>query len=103
MEVLRIIFGSSIPDAIDIVVPDWIQNPLFYGSYTDWPAGLVKVMYMYLIFPVQSMPIAEGEFITYHVHVPVYEKSRCVCIFSYTILWVTWYRVGRVFQSIKYV
>ena len=39
MAVLRKMFGSDIPDAIDIVVPDWIDDPLTYGSFTAWPTG----------------------------------------------------------------
>ena len=39
MEVLRKMFGNDIPDPIDIVVPDWIDDPLTYGTYTSWPTG----------------------------------------------------------------
>ncbi|XP_062500821.1 uncharacterized protein LOC134178054 [Corticium candelabrum] len=35
MEILRKIYGSHIPDPIDVVIPIWFNNPLFYGSYSN--------------------------------------------------------------------
>ncbi|KAL2495192.1 Polyamine oxidase 1 [Forsythia ovata] len=37
MEVLRNMFGPEIPDAIDILVPRWWNNPFQRGSYTNYP------------------------------------------------------------------
>ena len=47
MAVLRKMFGSDIPDAIDIVVPDWIDDPLTYGTYSSWPTGYVNQLYTF--------------------------------------------------------
>ncbi|KAL9268555.1 Polyamine oxidase 1-like protein, partial [Drosera capensis] len=37
MEVLRIMFGPDIPDATDILVPQWWNNRFQRGSYTNYP------------------------------------------------------------------
>ncbi|KAL2936226.1 Polyamine oxidase 1 [Bienertia sinuspersici] len=37
MEVLRDMFGSDIPDAIDILVPRWWNNRFQKGSYSNYP------------------------------------------------------------------
>ncbi|XP_022094556.1 polyamine oxidase-like [Acanthaster planci] len=36
-EVLRNMYGDSIPEATDILVSDWSQNPLTKGSYSNLP------------------------------------------------------------------
>ena len=41
MAVLRIMFESDdIPECTDIFVPRWLDNPLFRGSYSNWPIGV---------------------------------------------------------------
>lgn len=40
MEVLWEMFGDQIPDATDILVPKWASNPLFRGTYSNWPIGV---------------------------------------------------------------
>ncbi|XP_010557801.1 PREDICTED: polyamine oxidase 1-like [Tarenaya hassleriana] len=37
MSVLRDMFGSDIPDATDILVPKWWNNPFQRGSYSNYP------------------------------------------------------------------
>ncbi|RUS13595.1 amine oxidase [Endogone sp. FLAS-F59071] len=39
MVVLRSMFGAHIPEPNNIIVPRWRQNPLFRGSYSNWPVG----------------------------------------------------------------
>lgn len=39
MVVLRSMFGAHIPEANNIFVPRWRQNPLFRGTYSNWPVG----------------------------------------------------------------
>ena len=39
MQVLRQMYGPSIPEADDILIPDWQSDPLAYGSYSSWPFG----------------------------------------------------------------
>ena len=36
-EVLRNMYGDSIPNATDILMSDWSQNPLTKGSYSNLP------------------------------------------------------------------
>lgn len=36
---LREIYGNDIPEPLDILVPRWDQDPLFMGSYSNWPLG----------------------------------------------------------------
>lgn len=36
---LREMYGDGIPEPLDIVVPRWDQDPLFRGSYSNWPLG----------------------------------------------------------------
>ncbi len=43
MAVLRDLYGNDIPDPIDIIVPDWITNPLYRGMYSDVKIGVRNV------------------------------------------------------------
>lgn len=36
---LREIYGDEIPEPLDILVPRWNQDPLYMGSYSNWPLG----------------------------------------------------------------
>jgi polyamine oxidase len=36
---LREMYGESIPDPLDMTVPRWDSDPLFRGSYSNWPLG----------------------------------------------------------------
>ncbi|KAJ4829075.1 hypothetical protein Tsubulata_030974 [Turnera subulata] len=38
MEILKKLFGDSIPDPEDILVPRWGQSRFYKGSYSNWPA-----------------------------------------------------------------
>ncbi|XP_006856901.2 polyamine oxidase [Amborella trichopoda] len=42
MVVLRKIFGSKIPDAEEILIPRWGSDPLYRGTYTNWPIGVTE-------------------------------------------------------------
>jgi len=39
MEVLKFMFGVDIPDPTDMYLPRWNDDPLFRGSYSNWPIG----------------------------------------------------------------
>ena len=39
VQVLRNIYGPSVPDPIDIIIPDWETNPLFLGTYSNVRVG----------------------------------------------------------------
>ena len=43
MQVLRQMYGPSIPEADDILIPDWHSDPLTYGSYSSWPLGFSEL------------------------------------------------------------
>ena len=42
MTVLRNMYGPNIPDATDVLILDLVENPLFYGSYSDFTFGMEK-------------------------------------------------------------
>jgi len=42
MDVLRTMFGTDIPDYVEIHVPRWLEDPLFHGSYSNWPIGTTE-------------------------------------------------------------
>ncbi|KAI7899277.1 uncharacterized protein BX663DRAFT_564093 [Cokeromyces recurvatus] len=39
MQVLRQMYGDDIPEPTDFLFPRWRSNPLFRGSYSNWPIG----------------------------------------------------------------
>ena len=43
-QVLKTIYGASVPAPIDILIPDWIQNPLFHGMYSNNAADYTDEM-----------------------------------------------------------
>jgi len=32
-------YGDKAVEPEDILIPDWNHNPLFFGSYSNWPIG----------------------------------------------------------------
>jgi polyamine oxidase len=36
---LKEMYGNDIPEPLDIVVPRWDHDPLYRGSYSNWPLG----------------------------------------------------------------
>lgn len=36
---LKEMYGDDIPEPLDILIPRWDQDPLFRGSYSNWPLG----------------------------------------------------------------
>lgn len=49
---LREIYGKDIPEPLDIVVPRWDLDPLFMGSYSNWPLGQLEQHHSNLKQPV---------------------------------------------------
>ena len=37
--VLQDMYGDKAVPPEDILIPDWHTNPLFFGSYSNWPIG----------------------------------------------------------------
>lgn len=51
MGVLREMYGN-IPDPDDIIVPRWNSDPLYRGSYSNWPLGVLDQHHQNLGQPV---------------------------------------------------
>jgi polyamine oxidase len=52
MLVLREMYGPSIPSPTSIVVPRWTLDPLYRGSYSNWPIGVLDQHHSNLRQPV---------------------------------------------------
>lgn len=52
MGVLREMFGQTIPNATDILVPRWWSNRFFKGSFSNWPIGVNRYEYDQIRAPV---------------------------------------------------
>jgi polyamine oxidase len=55
MNVLREMYGSDIPDPEDIIIPRWNIDPLYRGSYSNWPLGVLDDHHENL-----RQPVGEG-------------------------------------------
>lgn len=51
---LREMYGDGIPEPLDMVVPRWDQDPLYRGSYSNWPLGQLDQHHSNLRQPVGS-------------------------------------------------
>ena len=49
-EVLKEMYGDKAIMPEDILIPDWHTNPLFFGSYSNWPIGSVIISSAIFIF-----------------------------------------------------
>lgn len=61
MEVLKFMFGVDIPDPTDMYVPRWNDNPLFRGSYSNWPIGTSSVDHIELGTFISDRLMIRGE------------------------------------------
>ncbi|KAI8075250.1 hypothetical protein BC940DRAFT_230456 [Gongronella butleri] len=61
MAVLRKMYGNHIPEATDIVVPRWHSNPLFRGSYSNWPIGELDQHHVNMQAPLHNRVFFAGE------------------------------------------
>jgi polyamine oxidase len=61
MKVLRKMYGSHIPDATEIYVPRWNSDPLFRGSYSNWPIGLKREHFDNVRAPLVNTLFFTGE------------------------------------------
>jgi polyamine oxidase len=56
MIVLRNMFpGKDVPTADSIYVPKWFSDPLFRGSFSNWPIGVDDLVFKRLQAPIQSV------------------------------------------------
>jgi polyamine oxidase len=51
---LREIYGNDIPEPLDILVPRWDLDPLYMGSYSNWPLGQLDQHHWNLRQPIGS-------------------------------------------------
>lgn len=49
---LREIYGADVPEPLDILVPRWDLDPLYMGSYSNWPLGQLDQHHWNLRQPV---------------------------------------------------
>ena len=54
-QVLKTIYGDSVPAPIDILIPDWIQNPLFRGMYPNFPVDGTDEEFENLVEPAGAL------------------------------------------------
>ena len=67
MKVLREWYGDDIPNATDILVPSWYNDPLYRGMYTNAHLGLTKENQINLGQPEDNLYFSgEGTSIHYH-------------------------------------
>lgn len=50
--VLQEMYGPDIPEPLDILVPRWTKDPLYRGSYSNWPLGALDEHHANLGQPV---------------------------------------------------
>ncbi|KAI7871260.1 hypothetical protein BDF14DRAFT_1993399 [Spinellus fusiger] len=61
MEVLRSMYGPKIPEPTSILFPRWHSNPLFRGSYSNWPIGELSEHHANMKAPLQNRLFFAGE------------------------------------------
>ncbi|CAO3672569.1 unnamed protein product [Umbelopsis ramanniana] len=55
MEVIRSMYGKDIPDASHMYVPRWHSDPLYRGTYSNWPIGELEQHHINMKAPVQRV------------------------------------------------
>jgi polyamine oxidase len=61
MAVLRKMYGPDIPPPIDVVIPVWYNDPLFYGSFSYRPVNFTDEEYDYMRSSVNGRLYFAGE------------------------------------------
>ena len=44
--VLQDMYGTRAVKPEDILIPDWHSNPLFFGTFSNWPIGIFDLLKM---------------------------------------------------------
>ncbi|KAJ3290796.1 hypothetical protein HDU76_007355 [Blyttiomyces sp. JEL0837] len=55
MAVLRNMYGHNIPEPTAILIPRWHSDPLFRGTYTNWPIGQTKEQFENVRAPLSRL------------------------------------------------
>ncbi|CAO3625809.1 unnamed protein product [Mucor hiemalis] len=61
MEVLRKMYGDDIPEPTEMMFPRWHNNPLFRGSYSNWPIGELDEHHINMAAPLNNRVFFAGE------------------------------------------
>lgn len=61
MKILKSMYGSDIPEPTDILVPRWHSNPLFRGTYSNWPIGELREHHTNMKAPLLNRVFFAGE------------------------------------------
>ncbi|KAI9033831.1 amine oxidase [Phycomyces nitens] len=61
MEVLKKMYGNDIPEPTEIFIPRWHSNPLFRGSYSNWPIGELEEHHVNMRAPINNRVFFAGE------------------------------------------
>lgn len=61
MKILRTMYGDHIPEPTEILVPRWHSNPLFRGSYSNWPIGELSQHHVNMKAPLLNRVFFAGE------------------------------------------
>ncbi|KAI8967066.1 hypothetical protein BDF20DRAFT_917872 [Mycotypha africana] len=61
MTVLRKMYGKDIPEPTDFVFPRWHSNPLFRGTYSNWPIGELDEHHANMKAPLKNRVFFAGE------------------------------------------
>ncbi|KAI7892919.1 uncharacterized protein EV154DRAFT_550320 [Mucor mucedo] len=61
MVVLRKMYGNDIPEPTDFMFPRWHTNPLFRGSYSNWPIGELDEHHANMKAPLNNRVFFAGE------------------------------------------
>ena len=51
-------YGDKAVYPEDILIPDWHNNPLFFGSYSNWPIGVDTTFHQNLASPMGHLYMA---------------------------------------------
>jgi len=57
-EVLKSMYGDAAVMPEEILVPDWHTNPLFFGTYSNWPVGVSDTTYKNMDAPLGNLYMA---------------------------------------------
>ncbi|CEG76118.1 hypothetical protein RMATCC62417_11056 [Rhizopus microsporus] len=61
LKVLRRMYGDHVPEPTDILFPRWHSNPLFRGSYSNWPIGELSQHHINMRAPLHNRLFFAGE------------------------------------------
>lgn len=61
MDVLRSMYGKNIPEPNAMVFPRWHSDPLFRGSYSNWPIGELDQHHENMVAPLNNRVFFSGE------------------------------------------